>query len=323
MKTITTNLTKLVTLLNDGDYHDGTTLGAELQMTRSAVWKTIKKLTNYGINIHSVKNKGYAMKEPLILLDKQQIKKKLTDKNIEIDIFENIESTNDYLKSHLATKKTRICLAEQQTSGKGRLGRTWHSPFAQNIYFSCLYFFHKDLSELAGLSLIVSLAIAKTLSSYPTEKDFFIKWPNDIFYHHQKISGNLIEVQAETNSKCSAIIGIGINANMLEDPQNDITQSWTSLQKITGKYIDRNELVATLMSHLVSYLKKYEEKGLSPFIKEWEMRDYLFKRDITLKHLNTKISGTGRGINEQGHLLMKCADGTLKAFSSGDTTIAK
>lgn len=324
MKQTRTNLTKLVTLLKDGEYHDGTTLGDKLNMTRSAVWKAIQKLNQYGIQISSIKNKGYAMTDPLILLDKQVIKKQLTDKNIEIDLFETLDSTNDFLKTFSAQdnkKKIRLCLSEQQTKGKGRLGRNWYSPFAQNIYFSCLYFFHKDLSELAGLSLIVSLAVAKTLSVYNSDKSFLVKWPNDIYYDNKKISGNLIEVQAETNNLCSAIIGIGINTNMLND-EKEIAQPWTSLRAITHEYIDRNKLIASLANHLFSYLKKFESQGLSAFIKEWNDGDYLFNRDITLNHVDSKITGIANGINEQGHLLLKCSDGTLKTFSSGDTTLS-
>src|SRR3990167_7785614 len=100
---LNSNLIKLVNILNDGQYHDGTTIGKSLNMTRSAVWKTIRKLTGYGIKIDSIKGKGYALQEPLILLNKQAIWKGLTHQNIEIEAVENITSTNDYLESTLAS----------------------------------------------------------------------------------------------------------------------------------------------------------------------------------------------------------------------------
>src|SRR6187402_2950854 len=112
MKKLSSNLAKVVFILNDREYHDGDTIGAKLNITRTAVWKIIKKLENYQIKIDSVKGKGYALLEPLILLDEEIIKKSM-DNNIPIEIFESIGSTNQYLKSFIGNKETRICLAEQ------------------------------------------------------------------------------------------------------------------------------------------------------------------------------------------------------------------
>lgn len=325
MKAQKSTLTNLVAILNDGKFHDGISIGRSLNITRSAVWKAIKKLEDYGIQIESIKGKGYAMHEPLILLDKQIIKKKLTHKNIEIEIFESIDSTNTYLKSFLAetkNKKTRVCFTEQQTKGKGRLGREWYSPFGQNIYFSCLYSSYKDLSELAGLSLVVSLAVAKTLNSFTLPKPLLVKWPNDVIYDNKKISGNLNEVQAEANGMCAVIVGIGINVNMEQDAEQSIAQPWTSLRNIIGKYVDRNELGVLLINNLFNYLENFEQHGLSYFINEWNKADKLFNQQITLKHDNNKIGGIAKGINQHGHLLIE-VDGVVKSFSSGDTTIVK
>src|SRR3989338_62425 len=97
---LSANLVKLVSMLSDGKYHDGTSLGRKLHMTRSAVWKAMKKLESYDVNIDSVKGKGYALLEPLILLSKQAIRKSLyNNQKIAIEIVEHIPSTNDYLKS--------------------------------------------------------------------------------------------------------------------------------------------------------------------------------------------------------------------------------
>jgi len=323
MKNLGLSLSKLVSILNDGQYHDGTRIGDKLHITRAAVWKAIKKLGNYGIIIDSIKGKGYAMLEPLILLNKQIIKKNLTNKNIDIDLFETIDSTNDYLKTYFHSRNPRICLAEHQTSGKGRLNREWFSPFGQNIYLSCLYPFEKDVSELAGLSLATSLAVMKTLTTYHLPQPFFVKWPNDVIYAKKKISGNIIEIQAETNGICHAIIGIGINVNMLHDEDHAITQAWTSLRDIVGEYIDRNHLCALLINNLMSYLKRFEEHGLSDFMEEWKMADYLQAQEIKLDNIHRKVSGQVQGIDQHGHLLLKLKDGTVQAFSSGDTSIIK
>lgn len=323
MKPLTTGLTNLVSLLNDGQCHDGTRIGRELNITRSAVWKAIKKLENYGIKIDSAKGKGYSLLEPLILLKQKTIEQNIAHKNIDIQVFETVNSTNDYLKSGLPHKTVKICLAEQQTQGKGRLHRSWYSPFGQNIYFSCAYLMQKDVSELAGLSLVVSLAIIKTLESFHLPHPLLVKWPNDIIYDNKKISGTLIEVQAESHSICHAIIGIGINANMMPEKNLPITQNWTSLRNIIGNYVDRNQLCILLIDHLITYLTLFQQQGLSSFMTEWSNVDFLFNKKIILKCGNKKISGQAKGVTNIGRLILKLSDGTSQTFSSGDTSIMK
>lgn len=223
------NLAKIVNILSDGQYHDGNSIGKSLQMTRSAVWKTIKKLVNYNIKMDSVRAKGYLLSEPLILLDVDRIKKNIAG-NIDIHLFETIDSTNHYLKVFKNIKTPKVCIAEKQTHGKGRFNRQWYSPFGKNLYFSCVYPFQKDVSELAGLSLLTSLAIVKTLQHFGLDERLLVKWSNDVMYDNKKLSGNLIEVQAETHASCQAIIGIGINVNMLDDESKTISQEWISMR---------------------------------------------------------------------------------------------
>lgn len=316
------SLVTLVSILNDGAYHDGDTLGKKLKMTRSAVWKAIKKLETYGVNIDSVKGKGYAMQEPLILLDAAKIKQQLALNKVEVNVYEVVSSTNDCLKELKQQKGIKICLAEQQTSGRGRLGREWYSPFGRNIYLSCRYPFQKDISELAGLSLVVGLAVLRTLHHFGMDEPLVAKWPNDILYQQKKISGTLIDIQAEAHGASHAIIGIGINVNMLQDA-NRIMQAWTSMQNELGRYIDRNELSAELINTLLDYLTRFNQDGFQSFIEEWTEADCLTQQLITLKNLDTTFTGKVLGVNAQGNLLLECKDGTVAVFSSGDTSITK
>lgn len=319
MKKLTENFIKLVTILNDGHYHDGTSLGQKLGMTRSAIWKAIKKLEAYDIKIDSVKAKGYALLEPLTLLNEKNIKKHIP-KQIKLTVFESVGSTNTYLKSHLSPH-IHVCLAEQQTQGKGRLDRTWHAPFGQNISLSCAYPFQKDISELAGLSLVISLSIQKALQLYQYPLPLLVKWPNDLIYDNQKLAGILIEMQAESNGISHAVIGIGLNVNMLHE--DDIHQAWTSLRKMTGHYIDRDQLSIHLINTLLNDLATFEEKGLDHFIEEWKAVDYLANKTITIKNGEHKIHGRYRGVSPLGHLLLELEGGSIKPFSAGDTTLVK
>lgn len=319
-KKIQTNLIKLTNILSDDQCHNGTSIGEALQLTRSAVWKAIKKLQGYGIKIDSIKGKGYLLVEPFSLIDPVEIKTKI-EKNIDLQVFETIDSTNHYLKQFKNNKHIKICIAEQQTAGKGRFNREWYSPFGRNIYLSCLYPFQKDVSELAGLSLLTSLAVVKTLNDMGIRNNLFVKWSNDIVFEGKKLAGNLIEVQAETHAGCQAIIGIGLNVNMTQDQENKITQQWASLGAILNNYVNRNGLCVALINNLVLYLKKFEMYGFGSFIEEWDQVDYLRHKSITLKIFNENITGKVLGINQQGYLLLQLADGSVRVCSSGEASV--
>jgi BirA family biotin operon repressor/biotin-[acetyl-CoA-carboxylase] ligase len=319
------NFNKIVQTLSDGQFHDGSSIGEKLGISRTAVWKAIKKLNAYNIAIESQKGRGYRLLEPLILLDKTQIKRLLKNKSILLEVFESIDSTQKYSRELSSKQKIQICLAEHQTVGQGRFNRHWYSPFAENIFFSMLYPFNKELSELGGLSLITGLSIAKILEeSCEPPEPIFIKWPNDLICDEKKLGGVLIEIQAEAHDFCQAIIGIGINVNMLEDKSKKINQGWTSLRKLTQTTYDRNIIMAQLINNLIVYLENFIEKGLDYFMDEWTARDYLANKPIGIKAGTQDIQGVAMGINTQGHLLIKLEEtGLIKPFAAGETSVLK
>lgn len=323
MKKSTQTLFKVFQILQDGQFHDGNSIGQQLEITRSAVWKVIQKLLDYNVKIESTKNKGYILTEPLILLDEVHIRRHLKDSSISLDVFESLPSTQTYLSSCSNKNFPYICISEEQTEGRGRFNRSWYSPFGRNIYLSCLYLFQKDLSELAGLSLVVSLSLLSTLRTMFPQKAFEVKWPNDIVYHNKKLAGSLIEIQAETNGFSKALIGIGININMLSSQDPNVLPSWVSLREIVGEHIDRNLFCLSFLPTLISYLKKFEQEGLISFKSEWSAADALYNKKIHVKGPTQETTGIAKGINDLGHLLLEQEDGVLKVCSSGDTTLTK
>lgn len=241
--------------------------------------------------------------------------------NIRVDVLQTISSTMDYFTADSTDKHIKACFAEVQTAGRGRFHRHWHAPFAQNINLSLWYPLAKDVSELAGLSIAVGLSVCQTLKKYVLRKPLKLKWPNDLIYNNKKLGGILIEFQATNNGWCNANIGIGINVNLLTNKQ--ITSSWTSLRKVTGNYIDRNRLSAQLLDDLLDNINTFATIGMVPFSKLWKRYDYLCGKYVTVSHINGKISGTVRGISEQGHLLLQQRNGATITCSSGDATIVK
>ena len=323
MKEPNSHLVQVVNILQDGKYHDGTNIGKKLNITRSAVWKIIKKLTQYNIAISSIKHKGYALEEPLVLLNEDYITDALKTKDLQIEVFESLPSTHTYLRSFMPSSSVRFCIAEEQTEGKGRFNRKWYAPFGQNIYLSYIYSFQKDISEISGLSLVVGLAVISTLKEAIGDQfEVGLKWPNDLVYQDKKLGGILIEVQGESNGTCQALIGIGININMLHNEKILIDREWISLREIVGSYIDRNAFCVNLIRYFLKYLELFVKGGMALFQEEWKQVDALNNRNIEINIGNDiRIKGIARGINALGHLILEKENDEIQYIAAGEASI--
>jgi BirA family transcriptional regulator, biotin operon repressor / biotin---[acetyl-CoA-carboxylase] ligase len=324
---LSSSILKLVHILNDCHSHPGTEIARELGLSRTAVWKIIQRLKSFGAPIQS-HPKGYILHEYLSLLDKQKICHKTQNKNYTLDVFESLDSTNDYLKNKENNANCpHFCLAEHQSHGRGRMERSWISPFGRNLYLSLSYTFSKDISELSGLSLVMGVILAKCLESFnpfPNPKlSLSLKWPNDIYLCSEKMGGILIEITAEAHGNCRTIIGIGLNINMKDVPIKDIDQPWTSLEHHLAHKVDRNIIVARVIDATLEGLESFSQNGMDAFRNDWQKYDILHNKAILLKTSRGHISGMARGINELGHLLIELPSGVIQGFSSGDTSVMK
>ncbi len=323
MKESYTNLIKLTFLLSDGQFHDGETLGDHLGITRAAIWKMTNKLAEYGVPVASVKGKGYALEEPLILINKQTLESALDKKlakQLDITVLESISSTATFLRNHYNPHKTSICIAEHQGTGLGRLGRSWNSPFGLNIYFSSRFHFQCDIADLSGLSLAVSIAVAQTLEKFGAQPQ--IKWPNDIYCDQKKCAGTLIELIAESNGTCDAIISVGINVNML-NKTIQINQPWTSVREHTGTLYDRNQLCIEFIQRLLQTVADFREKGLPFFKALYQHYDYLYQRPVVIEQFQSTLQGKAIGVDDFGRLLLQTEAKKVVPVSAGDAHIMK
>ena len=324
MKNTNEKLVEICNILNDLNFHDGTSIGAKLNISRTAVWKWVSKLQSYGIEITKVKGKGYLLKEPLILLDSKKIETLLKSEHFIIDTVESIDSTNNYLNNHNKSAIPHICIAEHQTSGRGRFSREWYSPFGKNIYFSMQYSIKQDISQLGGLSLAVGTIVCKAIEkACKLPNRLMLKWPNDITYNGKKLAGVLIEVRAEVNGNCSVIIGIGINVNMPITNKVTFNQEWASIMQITGSPQDRNNICAILIDKLTLGIEQYLITGFKSYMPEWKKRDSLFGKMIQIQDGNEIFKGIATGVDLQGHLLINLETNIKKAFAAGEATLLK
>ncbi len=316
----------LLERLIDGHFHSGEQLASHLGVTRAAVWKHIKALqSDYGLDIHAVTGKGYRLSQSIELLNRETIRQ-LIEKQIpemEIETFLSISSTNRYLMKLAATDENqcKAVFAEQQTSGRGRHGRQWISPFGGNLYFSILYQFNTIANDMTGLSLAVGVAIVELLRKKGVESAK-LKWPNDILINGRKLCGILLEMHGESHGPYVIVIGVGLNINMPDNEAAKIDQPWTALNQVCDIGLSRNELAAELLISIMSALKEFELNGLETFRERWLQWDCYMDSEVSLQLGDREITGIARGIDQQGALLIEQsgqkAANQLQRFYSGE-----
>ena len=317
----------LLVLLSDGHFHSGTELGEKLGVTRTAIWKHIKQLeTFYGLDVQAVQGKGYRLSKAIDLLDDQVIHRELSEQaKALLAVFEvhpQLDSTNRYLMQHggqYSCGEAHVVLAEMQTAGRGRRGKNWVSPFAQNIYLSLLWHFDDTTLNLSGLSLAVGVAVISALKQLGIE-GLQLKWPNDVYYQGRKLGGILLELRGEAGGDCDMVVGLGLNVSMSREEGDDIDQAWTNIHSVTDKQLSRNTLVAAVLSELLPSMQLYSEQGLTPFLTAWQDDDMLKDKPVTLILHERRREGIARGVNEQGALLFE-SNGKVEPLYAGELSL--
>ncbi|MCP0914366.1 MULTISPECIES: biotin--[acetyl-CoA-carboxylase] ligase [Legionella] len=321
MKQLSATQIKLLELMHDGSCHSGNNLGAELGLSRTAIWKQIKGLIELGAPMQTLPQQGYRLTMPVLLLNEEEIRQELLNNQCSLpfnfNLFATLDSTNRFLKELPGSACIEICCAEKQTAGRGRFGRSWHSPFAQNIYCSLRWHFDCDISQLSGLSLVVSLAVLETLQKLDIG-GVQIKWPNDLLWDGKKLCGCLIEINAESNGGAEVVIGIGLNSNSTAEEAIDIP--WCSLHDMTKQYFNRNQIIGQMIVTLTRYLQEFTRQGFAAFRESWEQADYLQNKMIRVLHPLGPMYGQAQGVNESGQLIL-WSEGEIHYLSSGDTSL--
>ncbi len=310
----------LLKLLKDGRFHSGEALGAALGVSRSAVWKQLQHLeAELNLPIHKVRGRGYQLASPLTLLNAEEIALHAPDLGWPVHISDSIDSTNAQALRLVEADCVApfLVLAEQQTAGRGRRGRQWVSPFAQNVYYSLVLRIEGGLRQLEGLSLVVGLAVMQALRAVGV-KDVALKWPNDVLVGKKKIAGILLELVGDPADICHVVLGIGINVNMQKAAEID--QQWTSVGIETGASIDRNYLVAQLGLHLKDYLDRHKAFGFAALHGEWEQNHLWQGKAVSLIAGVHQIDGIVLGIDHQGALRLS-VEGIEKIYSGGELSL--
>ena len=317
---------KLLDLLGDGQFHSGTELAQTLQLSRSAIWKQLHKLEELGLKIKAINGKGYRLETAIELFDEARIMAGLSDNTLQylstLEVHQHIDSTNRYLVELGRQQRANgwVCLAEQQTAGKGRRGRQWVSPFGRNIYLSFLWQFQQGFASISGLSLAAGVAVIRALKRFDID-GVGLKWPNDIYWQQQKLGGILVEVAGEAGGACEVVLGLGLNLSLDEQQADSIDQAWTDLQRISaGRLFSRNALASALIDELLSMMANFDQQGLAYYLEEWRSYDVMLNQSVYLYQGHQQITGIVQGVDDNGLLLLKTDSGQVQVFASGEVS---
>jgi BirA family biotin operon repressor/biotin-[acetyl-CoA-carboxylase] ligase len=325
---------QLLAMLAAGESLSGAALAGQAGVTRAAIWKQIEALRARGVPIEARGAAGYRLPWPLQMLDAQRIRAALPATLARqlgaLEVHWELDSTSSELQRRGAsTKDFSVLLAETQTSGRGRRGRTWLSPPGLNLYLSCLKRFESGFAALSGLSLAIGVIVLRALEPLGI-RGAGLKWPNDLLadtgMHPAggKLGGILVELGGEYQGPCAAIIGIGLNLRLTPALQAQAGQPACDLATLAGGTPpDRNRVAAALIAALVEGLQQFERDGFAPFVADYARHDLLRDQPLQLSGALGAFDGIGAGVDVRGALQVRVADGSLRRIDSADVTVRR
>ncbi len=314
---------ELIRRLANGQFISGQVLAKELGVSRTAISKHIKILTEMGLDIFSVQGKGYKLSSPIQLLNQAIICKQLKVLGLTniVEVHSLIDSTNSYLMRRLPNNVChgQVCVSEFQSMGRGRRGKQWISPFGSHLYLSMYWRLEQGLSAAMGISLVVGIAVSDVLKQ-DYGVDVQLKWPNDIYVNGLKLAGILVELEGQSIGPGNCVIGLGLNIAMPVESGKQIDQPWTDIEQQLGRKIDRNELASKLIANIGKRLEQHNQYGLAPMLDDWQRQDYFIDKSVLLITGEKQTRGICRGINGSGALLLE-VDGKQQPIYGGEVSL--
>ena len=311
---------------NKDSYSSGAALAGKLGVSRNAVWKAVKSLEADGYSIESVTSKGYRLSADNNRLSEKFISAKLTAKSLgkSIKVYDEIDSTNSAAKEMgtAGAAHGTVIIAEKQTMGRGRLGRTFVSPSGTGLYMSIIIRPEINLEDAGFITSTAAVSVAEAVEKL-IDREVQIKWVNDLYMNERKICGILTEASLglEMKSLDMAVIGIGINVRSVKDVMpEELSSIATSIEDETGIAVDRNELCAEVLNRLEYWLDRIESHE---FLFEYRRREYLTGKLITANVGGETLVGNALGIDNNANLMIELPDGEIRHLGSGEASLCR
>lgn len=316
---------EVLNMLKESDgFVSGQLICDRLDVSRTAVWKIIKKLRDEGYDIEAVRNKGYLLNEQADILNEEELISALDCEWIGKNIYyyPKTDSTNIRIKQ-LAEKGEvhgTLAVADLQEAGKGRRGRGWFSPPGTGIWMSLLLRPEFEPECASMLTLVAAMAVAAAVRN-AAGLDAGIKWPNDIVVNRKKVCGILTEMSVEADYINYVVCGIGINVNHTEFPK-DISSTATSLAIEKGAALNRVKIIADVCRSFEKYYALFlETKDMDRLMNEYNA--ILVNRNSEVRVLDPKGEWCGKalGIDSRGELMVEKKDGSIAKVYSGEVSV--
>lgn len=305
-----------------GQYVSGESMSNELGVSRTAIWKKIRKLEEEGYRFEASRRLGYrllSVPDKLSINDlKQQLKSDTFGKSILL--FDSVESTQNLARAAAeeGAAEGTLFIAEQQVSGRGRMGRQWVSPRGKGIWMSMVLRPTVPIHFAPQLTLLTAVALCRSLKKL-TALPIGIKWPNDLLIDGKKISGILLESAAEEERLRYVIAGIGISVNLeTEDYAEELLDKATSLAIASGQKWDRVDVIADFLKEWEQLYNLYQEQGFSSIITLWEALSVSLGKKVRLLTPQGDMVGVPIGLDESGAIRIRQEDGTEKSVFSAE-----
>ncbi|NUO73491.1 MAG: biotin--[acetyl-CoA-carboxylase] ligase [Frateuria sp.] len=319
---------QLLAVLAAGEAISGAQLADQAGVTRAAIWKQVEALRSRGVPVEARGAAGYRLPWPVQLLDVSRIRAALpracASRLGALEVHWELDSTSSELQRRLGeAADLSVVLAETQTAGRGRRGRSWLSPPGLNLYLSCLKRFDRGFATLSGLSLAVGVMVLRAIESFGIE-GAGLKWPNDVLAADGKLAGVLVELSGEYQGPCAAIIGVGLNLRLTDPLRDQAGQPASDLATLAGgDPPDRNKMAARLIAALADGLREFERHGFASFAEDYARHDLLAGRSLKLSGAQGHFEGVGAGVDARGALRVRVAGGEVRSIDSADVTVRR
>lgn len=305
-------------------YVSGQELCSRFGVSRTAVWKVMNQLKEEGYVIEAVQNKGYKLKENPDVLSLSELRSRIHNEwaGNEIYYYEETASTNIDAKrlAEEGASHGAIAVADKQTAGRGRRGRSWESPSGKDIYFTILLRPDFAPDKASPLTLVMALSVAEAIESLYRIRAG-IKWPNDVVVNGKKVCGILTELNMELDYIQYVVIGTGINVNLTELPE-EIRRTATSLLLESGKEAKRAELLQEVLRCFEDNYKTYTETlDLSGVLDSYNSYLVNLGREVQVLDPKGEFTGIAMGINPAGELLVQTKDKGVARVYAGEVSV--
>ncbi len=315
--------TALLEALKGGEWCSGVEIARRTGVSRTAVWKKIEALRLQGYAIEAVAGRGYRLLGGPDRLLPSEIAPHLRARRFGAEIVHRatVDSTN-LLAAELArdgAMEGTAVVAEAQSAGRGRLGRTWASPSNLNLYLSVILRPAVGPMAVTPLSLVAAVAVAEAILA-TTGLRSGIKWPNDVLLGERKVAGILTEMDAEADRVRHVILGIGVNLNATSrDFPTELRRKASSLRIATRRRVDRARFAATLLDELERHYDRFVQGGFRALRDVYEAYHCLPGRHVRVEGRRGP-RGTARGVDDAGALLVETPDGVV-AVTAGEVSL--